>query len=73
MGAIRRVESGTRLHTALFTSVKSVASNNVLSGSEIIHLKLLQSHVIVLNTARAAVELLDKRSAIYSGQYVYAI
>jgi hypothetical protein len=37
-----------------------------LLGSEIIHLNLFGTHVVVLNTAQAATELLDKRSLMYS-------
>jgi hypothetical protein len=37
-----------------------------LLGSDLIHLNLLGTHVVVLNTAQAAAELLDKKSSIYS-------
>jgi hypothetical protein len=37
-----------------------------LSGSDIIHADVMGSHIIILNSMKAAHELLDKRSLIYS-------
>ncbi|KAI0295324.1 CyP450 monooxygenase [Multifurca ochricompacta] len=39
------------------------------SGSDVVHADVLGSHIIILNSAKAANELLDKRSSIYSDRY----
>ena len=39
-------------------------------GSGILHLQFFGTHVIVLNTEKAATDLLDRRSAIYSDRCV---
>lgn len=39
-------------------------------GSDLIHLDVLGSHIIVVNSAKAANELFEKRSAIYSDRCV---
>lgn len=39
-------------------------------GSDLVHLDVLGSHIIVVNSAKAANELFEKRSAIYSDRYV---
>ncbi|KAH9983871.1 hypothetical protein BJV77DRAFT_1072540 [Russula vinacea] len=38
-------------------------------GSDIIHADVLGSHIIILNSIRAAHDLLDRRSPIYSDRY----
>ncbi len=40
-----------------------------LSGSDIIHTDIMGSHVFILNSIKAAHDLLDKRSTIYSDRY----
>jgi hypothetical protein len=45
---------------------------SVLSGSDLIHLNLLGTHVVVLNTAQAAVELLERRSLKYSDRCTFS-
>jgi hypothetical protein len=42
----------------------------IISDSDIIHLNVLGNHIVILNTARAATELLMKKSAIYSDRSV---
>jgi hypothetical protein len=42
----------------------------IISDSDIIHLNILGNHIIILNTARAATELLMKKSAIYSDRFM---
>jgi hypothetical protein len=42
----------------------------IISDSDIIHLDILGNHLIILNTACAATELLMKKSAIYSNRSV---
>lgn len=39
-----------------------------ISDSDIIHLDLAGTSIVVLDTAEAAMELLEKRSSIYSGR-----
>lgn len=41
------------------------------SGSDIVHFDVLGSHVIIVNTAKIAHELFDKRSAIYADRRGY--
>jgi hypothetical protein len=42
----------------------------VPSDSDIIHLDVAGTSIIVLGSAEAAMELLERRSSIYSGRYV---
>ncbi|EED82914.1 predicted protein [Postia placenta Mad-698-R] len=46
----------------------SVAHIFTLGTGDILHLDALGQHIIVINSAKVARELLDKRSAIYSGR-----
>ncbi len=39
-------------------------------GSDIIHAELFGTHLVVLNSEKAATDLLDKRSSIYSDRCV---
>ena len=39
--------------------------------SDIVHFEVLGNHVVVVNSTKASNELLEKRSHIYSGKYVY--
>ena len=39
------------------------------SGSDVVHADVTGSHIIILNSIKAAHELLDKRSTIYSDRY----
>ena len=40
-----------------------------LSGSDVIHADVMGSHIIILNSMKAAHELLDKRSSFYSDRH----
>ena len=40
-----------------------------LIGSDILYLRLLRTHVVILNSEKAVRELLDKRSKIYSDRW----
>jgi hypothetical protein len=40
-------------------------SNNQLD-SDVLHVNFIGQHVVILNSAQAAIDLLDKRSNIYS-------
>jgi FMN-dependent NADH-azoreductase len=44
---------------------------NRCPGSDIIHMELFGTHLVVLNSERASNDLLDKRSSIYSDRYVH--
>jgi hypothetical protein len=48
-------------------------SQVIIQASDVIHLNLLGTHLLVVNTPDAAVELFDKRSAIYSDRVWYFI
>ena len=48
------------------TVVKSSSFFKSIQASDVIHLNLIGTHVLVVNSSDVAVELLDKRSAIYS-------
>ncbi|KAI0295334.1 cytochrome P450 [Multifurca ochricompacta] len=39
------------------------------SGCDVVHADVMGSHIIILNSAKAANELLEKRSSIYSDRY----
>ena len=41
----------------------------VPSGSDVVHVDVLGSHIVILNSIKAANDLLDKRSSIYSDRY----
>ncbi len=43
------------------------------SGADLLHLTIFQRHIIVINSYRVAVDLLDKRSAIYSDKPVLTV
>ncbi|KAH8987086.1 cytochrome P450 [Lactarius hatsudake] len=42
-------------------------------GSDIVHLELLGTHLVVLNSEKAANDLLEKRSSIYSDRCVHIV
>ena len=54
-------EFGVRSHR-----LHLVPANWPLSGSDIIHVDVMGSHVVIINTINAANDLLEKRSSIYS-------
>jgi hypothetical protein len=39
------------------------------SGSEVVHVDILGSHIVILNSMKSANELLEKKSSIYSDRY----
>ena len=43
--------------------------NSRCSGSEIVHLDVLGMHAIVVNSAKAAREIFEKRSLLYSDRF----
>ena len=43
-----------------------LVANWPLSGSDIVHAEVMGSHIVILNSIKAANELLEKRSSIYS-------
>ena len=49
-----------------FLRLHIVPANQPLSGSDIIHVDVMGSHIIILNSIKVANELLEKRSSIYS-------
>lgn len=54
---------------SFYTSSLSTIQGNRLTDSELIHVDALGSHFIIVNSAEAATELLDKRSSQYSDRY----
>lgn len=54
--------SPTILHVCMWVDLNTTAS-------EIVHLRMLTTHIIIINTFQAASELLDKRVK-YSDRYV---
>lgn len=38
----------------------------IVSGSDVVHVDVLGTHMIIVNSTKAAKELFDKRSSIYS-------
>jgi len=40
----------------------------LVSGSDVVYMNVLGTHVVVLNTQKTAMDLLHKRSRIYSGR-----
>ena len=46
--------------------LRLVSANRPLSGSDIIHVDVMGSHIVILNSMKVANELLEKRSSIYS-------
>jgi hypothetical protein len=57
-------ESGTTLYC-----YHLVASRTVPSGSDVVHVDMLGSHIVIPNSIKVANDLLDKRSSIYSDRY----
>ena len=45
-------------------------ADHYISGSEVVHFEAFGAHTIIVNTARAANELFEKRSALYSDRPV---
>jgi hypothetical protein len=39
-------------------------------GSDVVHISIFGTHIVILNSAKAASDLLDGRSALYSDRYV---
>jgi hypothetical protein len=48
---------------------RSASPTRFPSGSEIVHVDVMGSHIVILNSTKAAHELLDKRPTIYSDRY----
>lgn len=42
----------------------------IISGSDIVHVDVLGTHMVIVNSTKAAKELFDKRSSIYSDRYL---
>ena len=42
----------------------------IYTGSDIVHAEVLGTHIIVLNSEKAAKELFERRSSLYSDRYV---
>lgn len=47
------------------------ASSTVFSAGDITHIEVLGRHIIVLNSVKTAMEMLDKKSAVYSDRPVF--
>ena len=58
-------------YSTLFHTLLTLTCPHALTypDSEIVHLNLLGTHVVVVNTSSAATALFDKRSSIYSDRY----
>lgn len=41
----------------------------IISGSDVVHVDVLGTHMVIVNSTKAANELFDKRSSIYSDRY----
>lgn len=41
----------------------------IILGSDVVHVDVLGTHMVIVNSTRAAKELFDKRSSIYSDRY----
>jgi hypothetical protein len=66
MGDLRKVVSSVWYVLPVPPPPEAVWSVYNLIDSSLIHVKLLGTHMIVVNSAKAAYELFEKRSAIYS-------
>jgi len=44
-----------------------------METGDIVHLEALGQHIVILNSAKAAIDLLERRSSIYSGRPVAII
>ena len=53
---------GARCETAALPYSRVV----LYSGSDVLHVDVLGTHIVILNSAKAANELLEKRSSLYS-------
>lgn len=40
-----------------------------IEGSDIVYLRILNNHVLIVNTVAAATELFEKKSSIYNDRY----
>jgi hypothetical protein len=73
--ACPHVRSGLPIGSGLKSTVRVVilsrrASPTVpLSGSDVVYADVMGSHIIILNSMKAARDLLEKRSSIYSDRY----
>jgi hypothetical protein len=47
--------------------------NRSLSGSDIIHLNVAGQSIVILDKYEDAIEILDKRSGLYSSRYVHRV
>ena len=41
----------------------------IVAGSDVVHVDVLGTHMVIVNSTKAAKELFDKRSSIYSDRY----
>jgi hypothetical protein len=62
---VQRLRYGLLLAFAAFTRY----STQLCSGSDVIHVDVMGSHIVILNSMKSANELLEKRSSIYSDRY----
>lgn len=42
----------------------------IIPGSDVVHVDVLGTHMVMVNSIKAANELFDKRSSIYSDRYL---
>ena len=62
---VRRV----RYESQCYHTGSTFVLTGLLSGSDVIHVDVMGSHIVILNSTKAGHELLEKRSAIYSDRY----
>jgi len=46
-------------------------TDNALKGTDILHVPVLGTNIIVLDTTEAVMELMERRSSIYSDRYIH--
>ncbi len=51
-------------------SLQACHATLIVSGSDVVHTDVLGTHMVIINSAKAANELFDKRSSIYSDRYL---
>lgn len=63
------VQYGRVPKTLSISLLSPFTRTSAFSGSDVVHVDVLGTHMVIVNSTKAAKELFDKRSSIYSDRY----
>jgi hypothetical protein len=74
---MRRIGSGVvsmvNTHFYCMTTLSLLGLTELYTGSDIIYTNVLGQSLVVIDKYETAIEILDKRSGIYSSRYVFVV